>query len=49
MVIQPSLIVQVPRGGGADRPLDAHALPSMESGKVAVEAEARMRMRIASI
>jgi hypothetical protein len=38
MVLQPSLIVQVPRGGAVNRQLDAHALPSMESGKVVVEA-----------
>jgi hypothetical protein len=38
MVIQPSLIVQVPRGGAVNRQLEAYALPSMESGKVVVEA-----------
>jgi hypothetical protein len=38
MVLQPSLIVQVPRGGAVDMQLAAHALPSMESGKVVVEA-----------
>ncbi len=38
MVLQPSLIVQVPRGGAVNRQLEARALPSMESGKVVVEA-----------
>jgi hypothetical protein len=38
MVLQPILIVQVPRGGAVNRQLEAHALPSMESGKVVVEA-----------
>lgn len=38
MVLQPILIVQVPSGGAIDRQLGAHALPSMESGRVVVEA-----------
>jgi hypothetical protein len=38
MALQPILIVQVPRGGGVHRQLEARALPSMESGKVVVEA-----------
>jgi hypothetical protein len=38
MVIQPSLIVQIPRGGAVNRQLEADALPSMESGRVVVEA-----------
>ncbi len=37
MVLQPSLIVQVARGGAVDRQLEANALPSMDSGKVVVE------------
>ena len=38
MVLQPILIVQVPRGGAVNRQLEEHPLPSMESGKVVVEA-----------
>jgi hypothetical protein len=38
MVLQPILIVQVPSGGAIDTQLGAHALPSMESGRVVVEA-----------
>lgn len=38
MALQPSLIVQVPRGGAVNRQLEADALPSMDSGKVVVEA-----------
>ena len=38
MALQPILIVQVPRGGAVNRQLEAHSLPSMESGKVVVEA-----------
>jgi hypothetical protein len=38
MDLQPILIVQVPRGGAVNGQLEAHALPSMESGKVVVEA-----------
>jgi hypothetical protein len=38
MALTPILIVQVPRGGAVNRQLEAHALPSMESGKVVVEA-----------
>ena len=38
MALQPSLIVQIPRGGAVNRHIEAHSLPSMESGKVVVEA-----------
>jgi hypothetical protein len=38
MILQPSLIVQVARGGAVNRQLEADALPSMDSGKVVVEA-----------
>ena len=38
MALQPILIVQVPRGGAVNRQLEAHALPSMESGRVVVQA-----------
>jgi hypothetical protein len=37
VVLQPSLIVQIPRGGAINRQLEADALPSMDSGKVVVE------------
>jgi hypothetical protein len=38
MALTPILIVQVPRGGAVNRQLEADSLPSMESGKVVVEA-----------
>jgi hypothetical protein len=37
MVQQPSLIIQVPRGGAVDRQLKAQPLASIESGEVVVE------------
>jgi hypothetical protein len=38
MALQPSLIIQVPRGSAVNRQLEAQTLPSIAGGKVVVEA-----------